>query len=175
MSQTSYAINIPAVSYPGQFADNGFKDVLSALAAAAAIGYGLLGVTDAANTGGFDALAVKVPAASTDITGLTKPLGIVVADQARAQDPSVTSGPVYPQYAAVPLLRQGRIWVQSESAVVDGAPVYARWQTGDGGTVKGQLGGVLDTTTVGNALLPGAVWRGTYAAAGFAVVELNLN
>lgn len=174
MGQTSYSINIPAVTYPGQPADDGFKDVLSGLAVAAAMGYGLLAVRDLSNTGGFDQLAVKVPAAAADITTLTRPVGIVLADQARAQNPAVAAA-VYPQYAAVPCCRQGRVWVSAETAVVDGAPVYARFATGDNGTVPGQLGGILDTSVVGNALLAGAVWRGSYASAGFAVVEMNIN
>lgn len=173
MPQTSYAINLPAAAYPGQFADNGYKDITSALAVAAAISYGLLGVVDTTNSNGFDNMAVKVPAASTDITTATKQLGVVVADQARAQS-ALFSVPTYPQFSAVPLCRKGRLWVQSETAVADGAPVYARWQTGDNGTVPGKLGGTLDTTTVGNALLSNAVWRGKTTAAGFAVVELTI-
>ncbi len=72
-------------------------------------------------------------------------------------------------------MKAGRIWVQSESAVADRAPVYARWQTGDGGTVPGKFSGVLDTSVVGNALLANATWIGKTTAAGFAVLELNLN
>ena len=64
--------------------------------------------------------------------------------------------------------------VQSETAVVAGAPVYARWQTGDNGTVPGSFGGTLDTSVVGNALLLNAVWMDTTSAAGFAVVEFNI-
>ena len=169
--QLSYSIDIPAVSFPGQIADVGFKDVLTGLNVAAAIAYGLLAVVDSANTGGFDKLAVKVPAASGDIAdGLD--VGIVLADQARAQDPSVAAA-VYPQNSAVPCCRKGRVWVQSESAVVDGSPVYGRYANGDGGTVKGQLSGVLDTSVVGNKLVPRAVWRGSTSAPGFAVVEID--
>lgn len=174
MPQTSYAINIPAQTYPGQIADNGPKDVKSGMAVAAAISYGLLCVVDTTNSNGFDNLAVKVPAASTDITTLSKAVGVSLADQARAQDPSVATAQ-YPRYSAVPCLRMGRVWVQSESAVADGAPVYARWQTGDGGTVAGKFSGVLDTSVVGNALLANSTWRGKTTGAGFAVLEVNLN
>jgi hypothetical protein len=172
MSQTSYAINIGAAGYPGQHADSGFKDVLSAINVAAAVGYGLLMVVDASNTSDFSELACKVPAASTDITVVGKQLGVSMADQGRAQNPAV-SGPQYPQNSAVSCGRKGRFWVQAESAVVDGAKVYARWQTGDNGTVAGAFGGILDTSVVGNALLAGAVWRGSYAA-GYAVIEMDL-
>lgn len=171
MSQTSYAINIPAVSYPGQIADAGYKDVLSGMAALAAIPYGVLAVIDASNDGGFDNLAIKVPAASADITTAGKAVGVVLADQARAQDPSVAAA-VYPQNSAVPCLRKGRVWVQSETAVVDGAPVFVRFATGSGGSQKGAVRADADTASA--AQLPGACFRGSYAAAGYVVVELSL-
>lgn len=171
--QTSYSINLSAAAYPGQIADNSqVVDRLSAKAVAAALPYGLLAVVDSSNTEDFANLAAKLPAASTDITTVGKALGVVVADQARAQNPAVSSAQ-YPQYAVVPCGRKGRYWVVAESAVVDGHPVYVRWQTGDNGTQPGAFGGVLDTSVVGNAALPGAVWRGSYSA-GFAVVELDL-
>lgn len=173
MPQTSYAINLAPAYYPGQPADGGIKDKLSALTVLAAISYGLLGVVDSSNSGGFDNLAVKVPSSSADITTPTRQLGVVMADQARAQAPLIGTAQ-YPRYSAVPLARVGRLWVVSETAVTDGRPVYARWTTGDNGTVAGTLGGILDTSVVGNALLSNAVWRGTYAAPGFAVVELNI-
>jgi hypothetical protein len=175
MSQTSYAINLNAAAYPGQIADSGFKDVLSAINVAAEIPYGLLAVVDSSNTSDFSELAVKLPAASTDITTAGKQLGVVLADQARAQNPAV-SGPQYPQNSAVSCGRKGRFWVQPESAVTDGGKVYCRWQTGDNGSQPGAFGGVLDTSVVGNALLTGAVWRGTYAyvSGGYAVIEMDL-
>jgi hypothetical protein len=176
MSQTAYAINIPAVSYPGQLADgSNFKDVLSGLAVAAGMVYGTLAVGDATNTGGFDKLAVKAPAAATDITDKGSALGVVIADQARAQNPAVAN-PTYPQFAAVPCLRKGRIWVKSETAVDDGAPVFVRFAATVNGSVLGAFRADADTisTVDAAAALPGAVFRGTYAAPGFVVVELDL-
>lgn len=175
MSQTAYAINIPAATYPGQIADaSPFRDFLSAKAVAAAVSYGLLMVVDASNTSDFGNLACKVPAAAADITTAGLQLGVSVADQARAQNPAVNTAQ-YPQYSAVSCGKAGRYWVVSEGAVTDGGKVYVRWQTGDGGTVHGSFSNTLDTSVVGNALLANAVWRGTTAAAGFAVVELNLS
>jgi hypothetical protein len=172
--QTSYSINIPAASYPGQFADDTqIKDVLTGKCVASAMPYGLLAVVDTTNTADFANLAVKLPYSSASITTPPGAVGVVVADQARAQNPNVAAA-VYPQYSAASIGRKGRFWVQAETAVADGAKVYARWQTGDNGTVVGAFGGILDTSVVGNALLPNAVWRGTYASAGFAVLELDL-
>jgi hypothetical protein len=169
--QTSYAINMQPAAFPGQVADNSeIKDRLSVKAVAAALPYGLHAVIDSANTLDFANLAAKLPASAADITN--KSLGVIVADQARAQNPAVGSAQ-YPQYSVAPAGRKGRYWVVSESAVVDGAHVYARFQTGDNGTIVGSYGGILDTSVVGNALVPNAVWRGSYSA-GFAVLELDL-
>src|SRR4051812_39227341 len=107
--QTSYSINLPAVSYPGQPVDIGNKDDLSALAVAAALVYGTLAVLDSSNTSDFGHIAAKAPASSGDVTTLGKPLGVVVADQGRAQNPDVAN-PQYPINSAVPLRRNGRIW-----------------------------------------------------------------
>lgn len=171
--QTSYAINIPAVSYPGQIADAMFaKDVISSKAVAEPMPYGLLAVVDSTNTGDFANLAAKLPSAATDITTIGKAIGVVLADQARAQNPAVPLAQ-YPQFSCVPCARKIRAWVVTETAVVDGGRVYARFATGDNGTQRGQFGGALDVTTVGNALLASAIWRGSYAA-GFAVIEMDL-
>lgn len=171
MSQTSYAINLQPFSYEGQVADSGnATDTLSPVAVAGAIPYGKLVVVDSANSGGFDQLAGKLPSSSGDIAP-GKIIGISLADQARAQNPSVTL-PTYLQGSAVPCRRIGRVVVLSESAVADGAPVYARFASGDGGALLGAFSGVLDTSVVGNKLVPNAVWRGAYAAPGFAVVEM---
>lgn len=173
--QTSYSINTPAWSYPGQIADLGLKDVVSAIATAAAFPYGLLGIIDTANSAaGYAELSAKLPSAVTDFTtNVLKQLGVCLADQARAQDPSVAAA-VYPIGSAVPFLRKGRVVVQAETAVTAGTKVYGRFATGDNGTQPGAFGGILDTSVVGNALLANAVWVDTTSAAGFAVLEINL-
>lgn len=168
--QTSYSIDIPNWSFPGQWADDGIKDFLSALAVLAAIPYGVLVVKDAANTGGFDKLAGKVPAASSDITTLGLILGVATADQARAQDPSVAVA-TYPINSCVPVMKQGRVVVLSETAVVDGVQAFARFATGAGGSQKGAFRADADTATA--AAVPGAYWRGTTTAAGFAVLDVD--
>jgi len=69
------------------------------------------------------------------------------------------------------LVRQGRVWVSAEDAVSEGGPVYVRMTAGDGEYV-GALRGTPDSTDC--ALLQGARWATTTAAAGLALVELNL-
>jgi len=168
--QTSYSINIPAVAYPGQLFDIGNKDILSALAVAAAIVFGTLVVTDETNTVGPDVLAGRAPAASGDITGIGQVLGIAVANQALPQNPAVAS-PQYPQNYSVPCLRQGRIWVNAESAMTDGAAPYVRYGAGVS-NINGNFAGAAGANL---ALVPStqAVIRGTTTAAGYAVIEAN--
>lgn len=171
MSQTAYATNIPAVAFPGQPVDIGLKDKLSALAVAAAIPYGVLGVLDSANSSDFGHIAVKVPAASADVTTLGSALGVVIADQAREQVPSVVL-PTYPINSAVPLMRTGRIWVKVEEAVNNGDQAFARFASGAGGTQLGSFRKSADTATA--VALPNAYYRSNALAAGYAVLELQL-
>lgn len=171
--QTSYSLYIPAVSYPGQLADmDQVKDVLSAINFAAAMNYGIMGVTDESNTGGFDALAVKAPAASTDITVVGAQLGVVLADQGRAQNPAVATAQ-YPIQSAVSLLRQGRVWVNAETAMADGANPFIRY-TVNGALFVGNFRNDADTAKAAQMAAGQAVVRGTTLAAGYAVIELAI-
>jgi len=172
--QTSYAINIPAVSYPGQIADSGeVLDILSAAAYAAAMTYGTLAITDETNTTTFEFLAARAPSASGDITVVGAQLGIVVADQARAQNPAFTL-PVYPQYSSVPCMRRGRIWVNAETAMTDGSSPYVRFASGAGGTTLGNFRNSADTATAVQAATGQLLVRGTTTGAGYAVIEVNI-
>lgn len=172
MAQTSYSINIPFASYPGQPADSGFKDDLSVGSGQNTIPYGALVVTDTTNSSGFHSIVGKLPASAAEITNVGSALGIAVADQARAQDLSNPNAPQYPAQSAVACRRQGRIWVKAESAVSSGSPVFVRFNTSANGSVLGSLRADADGGTA--AQLPNAVFRSTTSAAGFAVVELNL-
>jgi hypothetical protein len=171
MPQTSYSINIQPVAYPGSLYDLGKKDITTGLAVAAAIPYGVLGVRDTTNTSGTT-VAVKVPALAADITTLGSALGIVVADQARAQDPSVAAA-VYPINSAVPLGRYGRYWVLVEEAVNAGDQAFVRFASGSGGTQLGSFRKSADTATA--AALANAYYVTTQATiGGYAVVEVQL-
>lgn len=171
--QTSYSINLPAVAYPGQPADiSKVNENVSALAVAAAIPYGVLVIRDLSNAAPSSwSIAGKLPSTSTDITVQGKALGVSVADQARAQDPSVAV-PTYPQYSAVPCKRVGRIWVLVEEAVVAGDQAFVRYAAGS----FSQLGAFrksADTATA--AALPNAYYVTSQASAGgYAMVELAL-
>lgn len=173
MPQTAYSINIPAVSYPGQQFDVSFgKDILSALAVAAAIIYGTLVVEDSANVGGADELAGRAPSASGDITSVGLAIGVAIADQARAQNPNVAT-PQYPQFSAVPCMRVGRIWVNAETAMTDGVAPFIRFASGAGGSILGNFRNSADTATAAQLPATQGIMRGTTSGAGFAVFECN--
>lgn len=178
MAQTSYSINMAAVAYPGQPADIGMvKDKVTALAVAASIPYGVLVVRDSSN-GDLSVfkIAGKVPASTGSISTLGSALGVSMADQARAQDPSVTPA-TYPQYSAVPCMRQGRIWVQVEDAATAGAQCYVRFSSSANGTQLGSFRSDSDTiSSVAHAVgLPNAYYVTSQASAGgYAMVELSL-
>lgn len=170
--QTSYSVNIPAVSYPGQIADLSNHDILSASATLAAMQYGTLGVTDESNTLGFDQLAVKAPALAADVTTVGAQLGVVVADVARAQNPAFPN-PMYPQYASVPLMRKGRIYVAAETAMLDGSNPFVRFAA-NGLLLPGNFRNDADTGKAIQMPVGQAIVRGTTTGAGFAVIELDL-
>jgi hypothetical protein len=172
--QLSYSINIPAVSYPGQLADLSPHAVLSALASVA-IAYGVLVIRDSAT--GFDNIIGRLPTAAGDVTA-GKVLGISLADQARAQDPSVT-GPQYPVNAAVPCCGKGRVWVKVENAVAKGGAVYARFSASLNTPALTQLGAFRadDDASAGPipsaVLVPNARYENDALAGGYAVVSIN--
>lgn len=169
MGQLSYSINTPAVSFPGQPADLTNLVATSAMAVAAPLAYGTLAVRDTANSSGI-VEAGKAPALAADITTLGNVLGVVLADQARAQDPSVSVAQ-YPIGSAVPTMRKGRAWVVVEEAVNAGDPVFVRFATGTG-TQLGAFRKSADTATA--AQLPTAVYRSAAGAAGYAILEMDL-
>ena len=99
-------------------------------------------------------------------------LGVVVADQARAQNPAVST-PQYPQYASVPLMRKGRIWVNAEQALTDGTNPYIRY-TVNGALYVGNFRADADTSKAAQLTSGQAIVRGTTTAAGYACIELDL-
>ncbi len=70
-----------------------------------------------------------------------------------------------------PVVSQGRVWVDSETAAPEGAPVFVRMVAGEGESL-GAVRHTPDSTDC--ALLKGARFVKTIAAAGRTLVELNL-
>lgn len=171
--QTSYAIDIPPVSYPGQIVDLANNDIISGLAEVA-IPYGKFVAKGSATTEPYRHIG-KLPTAATDITTVANVLGVSVADQGRAQDSGVTL-PTYPIGAAVPMMRKGRLWVIVEEAVTKGQAVYVRFSAGATLTELGAFG--QDDGDEGGgalrALLANAIYLTAAGAGEYAQLELNL-
>lgn len=158
--QTSYTIDIPAFTFPGQIADASFRDVISAIAIEN-VPYGVA-VVDAGSSD-FSRIRGRLPNAATD-----KILGIAIADQARAQRPEFTS-PTYLAGEALGLVREGRIVVVSETDVALGDDVYIRYAG------EGQLGALSNAEVANETVkLEGARFIDTKLAGELVVLELEL-
>lgn len=81
------------------------------------------------------------------------------------------SSATYAANEIAPLVSKGRVWVDSETAAPEDAPVYVRMVAGEGESL-----GAVRHTPDGNdcALLRGARFVASIAAAGRTLVELNL-
>jgi hypothetical protein len=173
MAQTTYTQS-PAVGKLGllAYAENtkkstGYSD--------AVIPYGRLVVYDAANE------KVKLPAAATDILDAnseSRPvIGVVIATQDIENQVANTLGvananvPAYPIGFALPILRDGDIWVWAEEAVVLTDQVFVR-HTASGNNKPGNFR--QDADTANAALLNGAKFVTETTGAGLVVVRLNL-
>lgn len=161
MSQNNYSQYQPAAAFEGQLADSGFTDKLS-VPCAAAMPFGKLVVRDTGDLTG------KLPSAETDVTDPQKVLGLSIATQTVAHDPSVAN-PQYPAKSVVPTLRKGRAWVKVETNVTPDSDVYVRYAAGGNGL--GSFGGTSVASTT--AIVPGARFLTTALANNFALLEAN--
>ncbi|MHC4866835.1 MAG: structural cement protein Gp24 [Planctomycetota bacterium] len=80
------------------------------------------------------------------------------------------SGNGYPNQSAVSIKRVGRIYVQVEDAVTEGGQVFCRFT--DPSTNYG-LGSFRSNADSDAVAVPGALYKTSAAAGGFAIVELN--
>jgi len=165
--QTSYSIN-QAAGLPGQIADSSLvKDIESYKNPAGAVKFGYC-VTRGTNVG-----ECRHPVLPAEVTDEKLVKGIVVASH---EIESVNDGEV-PGYAAesvVPVMRKGRIWVISATAVTEGTSlVYVRVAANGGNTLVGGLTTTSDTSFT--AVLPKSKWKSsTSGAAELAVLEIDL-
>lgn len=160
--QTSYSIDQSA-GLPGQLADAGHQDVISAINAAAAVAFGKLMVKGASEG------LCKVPALAADITTKELVLGVSVKSHAleSARD---ANPPSWPQNSAVPCLRKGRIYVLVEEDVVAGDPVFVRYAAGGSG--PGSFGKSAGASE--RAALDGATYYKGALTGQLAILEVNL-
>lgn len=157
--QTSYA-NGQSAALEGQIADSGPRDVTSKVA------------HESITAGRFTARQadgrIKLPAASTDITGGAAE-GFATIDTAREGAYGTGGSAPWAAGDVVPVLREGRLYVVPETAYTEGEQVHVRYAgTGDKGAVRNAA--VASET----AALPSAVFRNSGLASTLAIVEINL-
>lgn len=160
--QLSYSASMP-VGYPGMIADTntGSRHIVSCVNPSVAIPVGRCVAR------GTDDDHVKLPTTSAEVTAAR---GIAVQDW--LSEITVSDVQTYPVKSAVGVMRQGRIWVTVEEAVNDGDDVFVRFASGAGGTGLGAFRKSADTATA--VALPSAKYVTTAAAAGLAIVEINM-
>jgi len=85
--------------------------------------------------------------------------------------PTKVTGQGHKQGDLVPVMRQGRVWVDAEQGIAAQANPFVRFVAGAGGTVKGAWRNDADTAS---AVAPSgiSVFRGS-AGAGLVVLQLN--
>lgn len=166
MSQTSYSTN-QLVAFAGQLGDIGPHDIGTFVnSVLASVPFGVAVSMDPASGDGH----FKLPAASGDLVRNLL-LGVTAATQAIE---NLGSGGGYKINAAVGVMKKGRVWVQVEEAVVAGDPVFVRIASGAGGTQLGSFRKSADTATA-SQVLEGMQYLTSAAAAGFALLQINLN
>lgn len=114
-----------------------------------------------------------VPAATTDITG-AKALGFAMFQDTYI-DPTAQSNTErasYRQYAAMPVVRKGTMWIRCETAFTAGAKVFVRFTANGAGKVPGNIRNDADTDKA--VALPNARFENTGAADELALVRFDV-
>ncbi len=163
--QTSYTQD-PAVAFPGQPADIGFKDDISTIVEeASGIAPGLVVVrgTDP------DRQAALPSAAFTD----AEVLGVSLRTHKARSDGAVADNENYEDESRMPVRRRGRVWVVVENAFTAGASIFGRHTAGAGGSVIGRVR-VTDNDTNTCSAVAGARLVTSGGAGELGLLELNL-
>lgn len=137
------------------------EDQWQAGKAEVAVGVGLL-VTRSATNGAF-----KKPAAAADVT--TGAAGFLPLQMGHYDG---ASGAEYAANEVVAVLRKGRMWVNSETALDNGGAIYVRHTANGAATTLGKVRNDADTNNA--ALLPNAQCVLGRADAGLVEIEFSL-
>lgn len=152
--QLSYDL-APAAAFAGMKADSGLSDTVSRLADVA-LDAGL-GVCK-----GTDTESVKLPTTEGNVTGSFGGIALYNASQM----PRTANR--YAATDAVPVLKRGRVWVQTEATIADDAAIYCIYDA----TNRGKFRADADTNRAG--LVPSAKCIKGVTGAGLALIEINL-
>lgn len=174
MSQTSVSL-YQAIASEGELADTVGAEIVSAIVGSGGIKPGRFclidsGVTPSSNGIG-DPPTVKLPGSSANVTGVLA-YGFVLANPAHEKNSSDVF--TYSQYEVAPVLREGEIWMLSESAITAiGTQVYVRY-TANGSADPGEVGCVrADDDSTKAVALPGAFFMSTCLAGGLVKVSFK--
>lgn len=157
MSQTSY-VQRPVSAVPGELSCPLQQARLDSKINALAMPAGIFVSYDAADD------AVKVPAAAGDVTATG--VGFTKHDVARSRP---AGGSDFDAKEGVTVMREGRMWVLSETAATYGQPCFVRITANGGNTQLGKVRADADTATA--TQLVGARFVRAIAAAGLVEIE----
>lgn len=157
--QISYSQTI-TTALQGQVADDGPSRIVSRVTPADEIKIGVGVVKDT------DDGTIKLPDTSGDVFE-----GIAIRD-ITVTDGEASADNTFPADAQVPIMKQGRVWVQVEEAVTPASDVYCRYTTSGGNTQKGAFR--TDADTAKAFQVTQARFLSTTGGAGIALLEINL-
>ncbi len=160
MSQTTYSVT-PAAAYAGQLAGIEPKRIGSYFnEVASALQFGIMVAQGTAKN-----QVLNVSGTGDDIVGVTV--------RAHQDDTSLAGATGIPASGGkADIIREGRVWVAVEEAVVAGDPVFFRHTSGGGGTVIGKFRNDADTASCD--ALPNARFLDYDATNSVALLELNM-
>lgn len=148
--QTTYSARL-APAYEGMIPDMGDETIDTfTVETAAGIGFGKVVVQ---GTGDKQARIAEVGRAFR---------GITIAAHASEGLVNALSPDLYPQYANVPVVLSGKVWVMASVAVAAGQPVYFVPATG-----------VITNVATANTLIPNSMFETSTTGAGLAVIRFS--
>jgi hypothetical protein len=154
------------IGKPGQRADlENSKTITRQNSQATAIDFGVAAFWDTGDADG----SCRIQNSATDFF-----VGLTVAEPLMVASTDGLTTVNYAQYANVPLLIDGAMYVQTAEAVVAQDEVIAIRAGGAGNTSPGALGGLTGGAISATRLLvPGAVWLTTTASGGIAKLRIS--
>lgn len=146
--QTVYR-DSPVRPVPGLMRDTGNpSEIITRIATDASVRPGVFVSKPTSGTYAKDQAALPTVLA-TQITNIANLWGVVRGDVAVEGQPAGSALRLFNQYDALAVVRKGAIWVEAETGLVVGGPVFVRYAAGAGGAVLGAIRNDADTTTAG--------------------------
>lgn len=155
--QTSVNVN-PALGQPGELYDSGPTDKVTRVASVGIPFGSYVKLTAGQNC--------TLPSASGDV-GVDGGIALI--------DPSKPTGVGYEIGDVVTVLRKGRVWVESDTAITELSVPYVRYTAGSGGTAGTVPGGFAGATDASKNVQPSAGMVALTATTAAGVVAIDIN